>query len=73
MYHDLANLIAKWGEFDGAGAIERAHEAFMEGKISETGVMIHYVSTLINMNSSHSLRLSLKSIEGEWLYKNRSH
>jgi phosphoribosylglycinamide formyltransferase len=35
---------AKWGEFDGAGAIERSHKAFLDGKISETGVMIHYVS-----------------------------
>jgi len=34
---------AQWGRFDGADAIARAHTAFMEGKISETGVMIHYV------------------------------
>lgn len=32
------------GEFNGAGAIERAHRAFMEGRITQTGVMIHYVS-----------------------------
>ncbi|KAF3924675.1 hypothetical protein AA313_de0205440 [Arthrobotrys entomopaga] len=31
------------GAFDGAGAIERAWEAFKNGQITETGVMIHYV------------------------------
>ncbi|EWC46293.1 hypothetical protein DRE_04464 [Drechslerella stenobrocha 248] len=31
------------GAFDGAGAIERAWEAFSKGEITETGVMIHYV------------------------------
>ncbi|KAF3915793.1 hypothetical protein ABW21_db0200767 [Orbilia brochopaga] len=31
------------GAFDGAGAIERAWEAFNKGEITETGVMIHYV------------------------------
>ncbi|KAK6334047.1 hypothetical protein TWF696_002551 [Orbilia brochopaga] len=31
------------GAFDGAGAIERAWEAFQRGEIAETGVMIHYV------------------------------
>jgi phosphoribosylglycinamide formyltransferase len=32
------------GEFDGVGAIARAHEAWMKGEISRTGIMIHYVS-----------------------------
>ncbi|KAF2671279.1 phosphoribosylglycinamide formyltransferase [Microthyrium microscopicum] len=41
---DIINLHpAKWGMFDGAGAIEKAHKAFMDGEITETGVMIHYV------------------------------
>lgn len=31
------------GAFDGANAIERAFTAFQEGKVAETGVMIHYV------------------------------
>ncbi|KAK6529082.1 hypothetical protein TWF694_004300 [Orbilia ellipsospora] len=31
------------GAFDGAGAIERAWEAFKSDQITETGVMIHYV------------------------------
>lgn len=32
------------GQFNGANAIERAHADFMKGEITETGVMIHYVS-----------------------------
>lgn len=31
------------GMFDGARAIERAFEAFQQGKISHTGVMVHHV------------------------------
>ncbi|KAJ3207805.1 hypothetical protein HDU83_002137 [Entophlyctis luteolus] len=31
------------GQFDGAHAIERAFQAFQEGKIKETGVMVHRV------------------------------
>jgi folate-dependent phosphoribosylglycinamide formyltransferase PurN len=34
---------AKPGEFDGAHAIERAFQAFQEGKIQTTGVMVHEV------------------------------
>ncbi len=34
---------AKPGEFDGAHAIERAFEAFKQGKIHSTGVMVHEV------------------------------
>lgn len=30
-------------QFDGAGAIERAFEAFQRGEIEKTGIMIHYV------------------------------
>jgi phosphoribosylglycinamide formyltransferase len=37
------------GQFNGAKAIERAHQAFMEGKITETGVMIHYVIHEVDM------------------------
>lgn len=32
------------GAFDGAGAIERAYEAFQKGEITETGVMVHRVA-----------------------------
>lgn len=31
------------GQYNGANAIERAHKDFMDGKITKTGVMIHYV------------------------------
>ena len=33
------------GQFDGAGAIERAYQAFQAGKLenNRTGIMIHYV------------------------------
>jgi formyltetrahydrofolate-dependent phosphoribosylglycinamide formyltransferase len=31
------------GQFDGANAIERAHEAFTHGQITHTGVMVHRV------------------------------
>lgn len=31
------------GAFNGAHAIERAYQAFQEGKITKTGVVIHYV------------------------------
>lgn len=30
-------------EFNGINAIERAYEAFQQGKIQRTGIMIHYV------------------------------
>jgi phosphoribosylglycinamide formyltransferase len=35
------------GKYNGAGAIERAHKDFVDGKITETGVMIHYVSIFL--------------------------
>lgn len=31
------------GEFEGAGAIERAYEQFKAGKLTRTGIMAHYV------------------------------
>ena len=31
------------GQFDGANAIQRAWDAFQEGKIEKTGVMVHEV------------------------------
>ena len=32
-----------WLEFNGLNAIQRAYEAFQQGKIKNTGIMIHYV------------------------------
>jgi len=37
------------GQFNGANAIERAHKDFMDGKIEQTGVMIHYVISEVDM------------------------
>lgn len=34
---------AKPGEFPGIRAIERAHQAWVEGEITESGVMVHWV------------------------------
>ncbi|KAL4943299.1 hypothetical protein BDV06DRAFT_211152 [Aspergillus oleicola] len=37
------------GEFNGANAIERAHQAWLDGKIKRTGVMIHNVISEVDM------------------------
>ena len=37
------------GEFNGIHAIQRAHAAFSEGKITRTGIMIHYVISEVDM------------------------
>ena len=39
----MTNSPAKPGEYNGAGAIERAHKDWLDGKIKETGIMM-YVS-----------------------------
>ncbi|KKY29034.1 putative phosphoribosylglycinamide formyltransferase [Phaeomoniella chlamydospora] len=40
---------AKPKEFNGAHAIERAYEAFQKGLIEETGIMMHYVISEVDM------------------------
>ncbi|KAL2834420.1 formyl transferase-domain-containing protein [Aspergillus cavernicola] len=37
------------GEFNGANAIARAHQAWLEGKVEKTGVMIHNVISEVDM------------------------
>ena len=37
------------GQFNGINAIERAYEAFQNGEIKNTGVMIHHVIPLVDM------------------------
>lgn len=37
------------GEFNGANAIERAHQAWLDGKTERTGVMIHNVISEVDM------------------------
>ncbi|KAJ5728864.1 uncharacterized protein N7483_003372 [Penicillium malachiteum] len=39
------------GAFNGVNAIERAHAAWMEGKIDKTGVMIHDVISEVDMGT----------------------
>jgi phosphoribosylglycinamide formyltransferase len=39
------------GQFNGAGAIHRAYQAFMKGEISHTGVMIHHVISEVDMGA----------------------
>lgn len=36
------------GEYDGAGAIQRAFDAFKQGKTDHTGVMIHEVTSVVD-------------------------
>lgn len=36
------------GQFDGAHAIERAYQAYQEGKINRTGIMVHYVIAAVD-------------------------
>ncbi|KAJ3324517.1 hypothetical protein HDU76_013398 [Blyttiomyces sp. JEL0837] len=36
------------GAFDGANAISRAHQAFQEGTITKTGVMVHRVTPVVD-------------------------
>jgi formyltetrahydrofolate-dependent phosphoribosylglycinamide formyltransferase len=44
VHHRVVNLHpAKPGAFPGLGAIERAHEAWVEGRITSGGVMVHFV------------------------------
>ncbi|WEW58762.1 Bifunctional purine biosynthetic protein ADE5,7 [Emydomyces testavorans] len=49
---DIINLHpALPGQFNGAHAIERAHAAWLEGKIDKTGVMIHKVIAEVDMGT----------------------
>lgn len=52
-------IIALRAQYNGANAIERAHADFMEGKITKTGVMIHYVSStplsILNLPHVHDI------------------
>lgn len=41
--HTQQVLISYPGEFDGAGAIERAYAEFKAGRLTRTGIMVHYV------------------------------
>jgi formyltetrahydrofolate-dependent phosphoribosylglycinamide formyltransferase len=52
------------GQFNGAHAIERAFEAFQQGKIDKTGIMIHKVITEVDMGEPILVKeVSFETIE----------
>ncbi|KAI9934703.1 hypothetical protein ASPWEDRAFT_139672 [Aspergillus wentii DTO 134E9] len=52
------------GAFNGANAIERAHAAWLEGKIDKTGVMIHKVISEVDMGTPILVR-EIPFVKGE--------
>ena len=52
------------GQFNGANAIQRAHAAFQQGAIQETGVMVHYVISEVDMGEPILVR-KIPMIPGE--------
>ncbi|RAQ50949.1 phosphoribosylglycinamide formyltransferase [Aspergillus flavus] len=52
------------GAFNGAHAIERAHSAWLEGKIDKTGVMIHNVISEVDMGTPIVVR-EIPFVKGE--------
>ncbi|KAI9041006.1 phosphoribosylglycinamide formyltransferase [Aspergillus affinis] len=52
------------GAFNGAHAIERAHAAWLEGKIDKTGVMIHNVISEVDMGKPILVR-EIPFVKGE--------
>ncbi|PYI22059.1 phosphoribosylglycinamide formyltransferase [Aspergillus violaceofuscus CBS 115571] len=52
------------GAFNGANAIERAHAAWLEGKIDKTGVMMHKVISEVDMGTPILVR-EIPFIKGE--------
>lgn len=62
------------GQFNGARAIERAHEAFQAGLIACTGVMIHYVIAEVDMGRPIVTRdVEIKAGEGIEALEDRIH
>ena len=62
------------GQFDGANAIERAHEAFKRGEITKSGAMIHRVVRDVDKGEPIIVR-EVAFVEGESLetYEARLH
>ncbi|KAH8149856.1 uncharacterized protein LAJ45_06008 [Morchella importuna] len=54
------------GQFDGAGAIERAYEAFQKGEIGGTGIMVHWVIGEVDRGEPIVVR-EVEMVEGEGL------
>lgn len=62
------------GQFDGAGAIERAYEAFLKGEVTKSGAMIHRVVREVDRGEPVLVR-EIGFVEGELLeeYETRLH
>jgi len=62
------------GQFDGAGAIERAYEAFAKGEITKSGALIHRVVKVVDRGEPVIVK-EIAFVEGESLeeYETRLH
>lgn len=62
------------GQFNGVNAIQRAYAAYQEGKITSTGVMIHYVISEVDMGEAIVTRdVEMKQGESEEELEARMH
>ena len=62
------------GQFNGAGAIQRAYRAFQKGEINHTGVMIHHVISEVDMGEPIITReVPILAGESEEDLENRIH
>lgn len=62
------------GAFDGAGAIDRAFEAFQKGEISESGVMVHRVVKEVDRGEPIVVRkVPMKEGESQEVFESRLH
>jgi len=62
------------GQFNGANAIHRAYEAFQNGEIDHTGVMIHHVVSEVDMGEPIVTKdVLIRKGESEEQLKNRIH
>ena len=52
------------GQFNGAGAIHRAYEAFQKNEINHTGVMVHHVISEVDMGAPLVMR-EIPILKGE--------
>ena len=56
------------GAFDGANAIERAYEAFQQGNIDKTGVMVHRVIQEVDRGEPLVVK-EVEMVQGESIEK----
>jgi formyltetrahydrofolate-dependent phosphoribosylglycinamide formyltransferase len=62
------------GQFDGVGAIQRAYEAYQDGEIDHTGMMVHYAVPEVDAGPVVAQRM-IQFLEGESLedFERRMH